>query len=214
MGAGKNKLLLPINGKAVLSWTLDSAFSARSIKWIGLIGQTSDKVFFEPLLRNSPKPVKWILGGQTRQESIQKGIDSLPLDAKYVLIHDGARCLVTPKLFDDCAEQVLSKGAIIAATPVTDTIKRVDEKGVIQETPLRENLWSAQTPQAFPVDQLKQAHQKAIENGWEVTDDAALFEKLNWPVRILESSPSNIKVTTKFDLKISQAILASRDYSQ
>ena len=211
MGADKNKLLLPVCGKPVLAWTLEAAFSATSIEWIGVIGRKSDEFYIKDLLKGCTKSVNWILGGETRQESVERGLAALPNNAAHVLIHDGARCLVEAELFDRCSREVVLNGAIIAATPVTDTIKRVNAKGLIIETPLRDGLWSAQTPQAFPVEQLKRAHQKALDNKWEVTDDAALFERLGWSVRILEAPPSNIKVTTKFDLIISESVLSRKE---
>ena len=123
---------------------------------------------------------------------------------------DGARCLVDPALMDRCSAAVDAGAAVIAAAPVTDTIKRVDAEGVIQDTPDRSVLWGAQTPQGFPVEQLRQAHAQARQEGWSVTDDASLFERLGWPVRVMESSPSNIKITTPFDLTIAEAVLSAR----
>jgi 2-C-methyl-D-erythritol 4-phosphate cytidylyltransferase len=99
---------------------------------------------------------------------------------------------------------------VIAAAPVTDTIKRVDAAGVIQDTPDRAELWGAQTPQGFPVEQLRRAHARASAEGWSVTDDASLFERLGWPVQVIEASPANIKITTPFDLTVAAAVLAAR----
>jgi len=99
---------------------------------------------------------------------------------------------------------------VIAAAPVTDTIKRVDADGVIQDTPDRSVLWGAQTPQGFPVEQLRQAHAQAAAEGWSVTDDASLFERLGWPVKVIAAPPSNIKITTRFDLTVAAAVLAAR----
>ena len=127
-----------------------------------------------------------------------------------MLIHDGARCLAEPALFDRCAKALATGQALIAATPVTDTIKRVDGDGVITETPDRSELWAAQTPQGFQVDQLRQGHAQAEAMGWAVTDDASLYERLGWPVQVLDAGPSNIKVTTPFDLTVAEAVLALR----
>lgn len=210
MGAGCNKLLLPLAGRPVLSWTLDSIKVAESIDWIGIIGQPIDQTSIMTLVERLDKPINWINGGSTRQESVQRGLAALPFDAENVLIHDGARCLAEPSLFNSCAEAVKEGEAVIAATPVTDTIKRVDSDGIIVKTPIREGLWAAQTPQGFSVKRLREAHLKAIASSWSVTDDASLFERLGWPVKVLESSPSNIKVTTPFDLTIAEAVLRAR----
>ncbi len=210
MGADCNKLLLEIAGKPILKWTLEAVDAANAIKWIGVIGQPCDKVPIMKIASTLAKPVQWIHGGKTRQESVQKGLAALPKNAKYVLIHDGARCLVEPDLFNKCADMVVQGTAVIAATPVTDTIKRVDQAGLITDTPDRDCLWAAQTPQAFLVEKLSKGHQQAIDREWKVTDDASLFEKLGWPVKILKSEPSNIKVTTPFDLLVAEAIIASK----
>ena len=211
MGSTCNKLLLPLFGRPVLAWTLDAALAANSIQWIGIVGQPVDKTLIMSLTQSSSKTIKWINGGSTRQESVQLGLSALPQQARHVLIHDGARCLVEPALLNRCAEDATAGNAVIAATPVTDTVKRVDREGFVTHTPERSELWAAQTPQGFSVPDLLRGHSKALENGWNVTDDASLYERLGWPVRILESSPSNIKVTTPFDLIIAEAVLSRRD---
>ena len=210
MGATRNKLLLPLSGQPVLAWTLQAALAAETIHWIGIIGQEIDRSEILDLVGGAPKPVVWIAGGDSRQESVERGLAGLPTAAKHVLIHDGARCLATPDLFNRCAEAVRGGQAVIAATPVTDTIKKVDESGLITATPNRAELWAAQTPQAFSVDELRQGHREARANGWTVTDDASLYERLGWPVSVLDAGPSNIKVTTPFDLTVAAAVLAER----
>lgn len=210
MGANCNKLLLQLAGRPVLYWTLEAVCSAKSISWVAIVGQPIDKVPIMELVKDLSMPVHWINGGKTRQESVQLGLAGLPVDAKKVLIHDGARCLVKPDLLERCSQALLQGEAVIAATPVTDTVKRVDADRVIIDTPERSMLWAAQTPQGFSVSELSRAHCEALDNEWVVTDDASLFERLGWPVHVIESDPSNIKVTTPFDLTIAQAVLASR----
>jgi 2-C-methyl-D-erythritol 4-phosphate cytidylyltransferase len=200
-----------VAGRPVLAWTLEAALACEAIHWIGIVGQPVDADAIAALVAAAApaKPVHWILGGDSRQESVRRGLAALPADAAGVLIHDGARCLVDPALLSRCAEVVTSGRAVIAATPVTDTIKQVDSAGTITATPDRSALWAAQTPQGFPVEQLRQAHATASAEGWSVTDDAALFERLGWPVQVLEAPPSNIKLTTPFDLTIAAAVLTS-----
>ena len=210
MGADRNKLLLPLAGKPVIAWTLKAALAAEQIHWIGVVGQEIDREPILDLVRDANKPVTWIQGGSTRQESVLRGLAGLPEAAEQVLIHDGARCLAEPALFDRCAMALASGQALIAATPVTDTIKRVDAAGVITDTPDRSELWAAQTPQGFQVDQLRKGHAEAEAKGWSVTDDASLYERLGWPVQVLDAGPSNIKVTTPFDLTVAEAVLALR----
>ena len=220
MGAAGNKLLLPLAGRPVLAWTLEAALACAAIRWIGVIGQPVDEEAINALVaaaraaRSDAAPVCWIRGGENRQESVSRGLAALPPEAQLVLIHDGARALVQPDLLAACGEalrQAAAEGAgVIAATPVTDTIKQVDASGTVSGTPERSGLWAAQTPQGFAVQQLRRAHAEAEAHGWSVTDDAALFERLGLPVRVLEAPPSNLKLTTRFDLTVAEAVLAAR----
>jgi 2-C-methyl-D-erythritol 4-phosphate cytidylyltransferase len=212
MGSDRNKLLLTLLDKPLLRWTLSAAEASRQISWIGIIGQPGDFADFKAIIADlaPTKPVELIQGGDTRQESVDNGLQGLPPSAERVLIHDGARCLATPELFDRCAEVLCTCQGLIAAIPVKDTIKIVDEARLIQDTPDRRYLWAAQTPQGFEVQLLKQCHEKGRKLGWEVTDDAALFEKCNLPVRIVEGEETNLKVTTPVDLAIAEFILRQR----
>jgi 2-C-methyl-D-erythritol 4-phosphate cytidylyltransferase len=226
MGATGNKLLLPVAGRPVLAWTLQAALDCPAISWIGIVGQPLDRLAIEAIVATARRertpgvpdasrlPVEWIEGGDTRQESVRRGLAALPAAAEMVLIHDGARCLAEPDLLARCAaalRDAMAAGAgIIAATPVTDTIKQVDGQGLITATPDRSGLWAAQTPQGFGVAQLVGAHARAEAQGWSVTDDAALYERLGLPVRVLEAPASNIKLTTRFDLTVAEAVLAAR----
>ena len=210
MGADRNKLLLPLAGRPVIAWTLEAALRSKRIEWIGIVGQEVDREAILAVLDAPSKPVHWIQGGSTRQESVLCGLAGLPEQARHVLIHDGARCLAEPELFDRCSAVVEAGTALIAATPVSDTIKRVGSDGVIRDTPDRSELWAAQTPQGFAVDQLRRGHAEAVAQGWTVTDDASLYERLGWPVQVLDAGPANIKVTTPFDLTVAEAVLALR----
>ncbi|MGB5961450.1 MAG: 2-C-methyl-D-erythritol 4-phosphate cytidylyltransferase [Coleofasciculaceae cyanobacterium] len=211
MGSERNKLLLTLLGKPILAWTLLAAEAAAQISWIGIIGQPADQIDIKAILAELEltKPVELITGGKTRQESVYKGLQALPEAAEGVLIHDGARCLATPELLNRCAVALLDCSGLIAAVSVKDTIKVVDA-GVIVDTPDRKNLWAAQTPQGFEVKLLKQCHDKGRDAGWEVTDDAALFERCGLPVRVVEGEETNLKVTTPVDLAIAEFILRKR----
>lgn len=212
MGSSRNKLLLELKGKPLLAWTIKAVHCAESIEWIGIMGQTYDFPLFENIIQEikPKKPIKLIEGGKTRQESVYKGLQALPSSAEKVLIHDGARCLATSDLFNRCSEGLQHCQALIAGIPVKDTIKIVNSDLIITDTPLRENLWAAQTPQGFDVKLLKECHEKGLQEGWEVTDDAALLEKYGFPVKIVEGEETNLKVTTPIDLTIAEFILNQR----
>ena len=212
MGASGNKLLLNVAGRPVLAWTLETVLRCEVISWVGLIGQPVDEAAIGAIIEAAAprKPVRWIVGGDTRQESVSRWLRAAVPPAPGVLIHDGARCLVEPELLERCAAAVAAGRAVIAATPVTDTIKQVDAAGSITATPERSRLWAAQTPQGFGVEQLRSAHAQARREGWDVTDDAALFERLGLAVQVLEAPASNIKLTTPFDLTVAEAVLSQR----
>ena len=209
MKAGKNKLLINLKGESLLYWTLKSVFSSKSISWVGIIGQPFDKENIINSIKEYSKKIKWINGGDTRQESVKNGLNNLPNNAKKVLIHDGARCLINPADIDKCSFELDSHDAVVLAVRVTDTIKVVNKFGFIKETPNRENLWAAQTPQGFLVEKLKKAHNIAIKNDWIVTDDASLFERLSWEVKIIEGDSLNIKITRPIDIEIANLFLNS-----
>lgn len=213
MGSSRNKLLLPLLGKPVLAWTLLAARASQSIRWVGLIGQPDDFADFKEIIASvgMSKSVHLIPGGATRQESVFRGLQGLPAVAERVLIHDGARCLATPQLFDRCTQEILQCQGLVAAIPVKDTIKVINpDSRMVVRTPDRSQLWAAQTPQGFVVERLLQCHLEGQRQAWEVTDDAALFEKCNLPVKIVMGEETNLKVTTPMDLAIAEFILRQR----
>ena len=112
MGANCNKLLLEVSGRPVISWTLEAVKASSIIKWVGIVGQPVDKPLIMNLAQDCSKPIKWINGGKTRQESVQLGLAALPPEADYDLIHDGARCLVDSLLLNRCAELVAKGDAV------------------------------------------------------------------------------------------------------
>ncbi|MFM7579598.1 MAG: 2-C-methyl-D-erythritol 4-phosphate cytidylyltransferase [Microcystaceae cyanobacterium] len=212
MGSDRNKLLLTLGDRPLLAWTLLAAEQSHSIQWVGIIGQPYDFADFQAIIDQFQftKPITLITGGETRQASVFNGLKALPPEAQEVLIHDGARCLATPELLDRCSQALETCEGFIAAIAVKDTIKIVDDQQWIQETPDRQRLWAAQTPQGFKVECLKTCHQRAEKEGWEVTDDAALLEKCQFPVKIIPGEETNLKVTTPVDLAIAEFILRQR----
>jgi 2-C-methyl-D-erythritol 4-phosphate cytidylyltransferase len=208
----RNKLLLTVLGKPILAWTLLAAESAQSIEWIGIIAQPADWPDIQNIVQQITitKPLQLIVGGTTRQESVYCGLQALPSTATAVLIHDGARCLGSADLIDRCAQELNTCEGLVAAIPVKDTIKVVDQNQIVTSTPDRSNLWAAQTPQGFKVQLLKDCHEQGRKMGWSVTDDAALFERCQIPVKIVMGEETNLKVTTPADLALAELILQQR----
>ena len=143
--------------------------------------------------------------------AVKNGMNALPADAEAILVHDGARCLVTEEVIRRVLEGIEKNGNGVAAVPVTDTIKRAGENGQVLETLDRSELYAMQTPQGFRAEDLFAAHAKAAQENYLATDDAALVEYWGKPVCLTEGSRENLKLTTPVDLAFAEAILRDRE---
>lgn len=146
------------------------------------------------------------VGGRERGDSVWSGIEDLDDEVEIVVVHDAARPLVTDATIDAVIRQARSGTGAIAALPVVDTLKEVDDAGRIVRTVDRAKLWRAQTPQAFPRDMLERAHLEARRAGLTATDDAALCERLGFPVVVVRGSERAMKVTEEGDFSRADAI--------
>jgi 2-C-methyl-D-erythritol 4-phosphate cytidylyltransferase len=149
-------------------------------------------------------------GGKTRQESVANGLDDLPDEASIVLIHDAARPGVTDAMIGRVVDGARKSGAAIAALPVTDTIKSVDDGGRVTQTLDRSRLWRAQTPQGFRREIIVGAHREA-SRGIDATDDAALCERLGIPVTVVHGDERAMKVTEEADFARAEALFGMPD---
>jgi 2-C-methyl-D-erythritol 4-phosphate cytidylyltransferase len=143
------------------------------------------------------------LGGKKRQDSVVEGLKRIK-EAEWVVIHDGARPLVTIDLIERGLDAAKETGAAAAAIPVTDTIKFIRDSDIVRQTLPRENLRAAQTPQVFRIDVIKNTYKFT---GGDVTDDAALVEKAGYKVKLFAGSYDNIKITRQEDLAIAEALM-------
>jgi len=141
-------------------------------------------------------------GGERRQDSVAAGLNRIR-DCHWVVIHDGARPLVTEDLIRRGLVEAEETGAAVAAVPVTDTIKVAGDDRLVQHTPLRDNLWAVQTPQVFRFDMITEAYRRVKA---EVTDDASLVEQSGYKVKLYMGSYDNIKVTTPDDLALAEVL--------
>lgn len=207
MGADKNKLLLEVLGRPVLAWTLEAFESCPLVDEILVVANEQDIFSYRDIVtaENFGKVSTILCGGETRADSVYKGICAAE-DADIVVIHDGARPLVTPAIIESTVEASRETGAAIAAVRALDTIKRVEDS-VITETPDREALWQAQTPQVFRRERILEAMEKCTG---KITDDASALEQMGGRVRVLDAGCENIKITTPFDLLVAEAVLTKR----
>lgn len=197
----KNKLLEKINGKEVIKYTVD-AFMNSDVDEIIICANISILEYLQNIFKNYSK-VKIIEGGSTRQASVYNGLRYSTCD--YVLVHDGARPMITTDLINSAIEMVKSKKALTVATKTIDTIKEVID-GKIIRTIDRSKLYNTQTPQAFDYNLIKDAHEKML--GQNFTDDAGMLEELGIDVFILNGSYKNIKITTQNDIEIANIYLS------
>jgi 2-C-methyl-D-erythritol 4-phosphate cytidylyltransferase len=207
---GADKLLLPLGGRPLLAHAV-SVFAAHPrIERLVVVASPANREQTAGLLRQLAPGALLTAGGARRRDSVRAGLDLLA-DCAYVVVHDGARPLVTSELIDAVLDGARAAGAAVCALPVTDTVKRGDQQGKVRETVPRHGLWLAQTPQAFRRELLLRGHEAS---DLDASDDALLIELLGERVVLVPGSRENIKVTEPPDLLLAEAILQARSRSQ
>ncbi len=212
MSAELNKVLLPLRGVPAIVRAI-APFTGLCAGVV-VVARAEDMAIMQTVVQRyglSRAVVALVEGGEDRQASVRCGLDALPADAEAVLIHDGARALLTEAVIRRSLDGLQTHGSGVAAVPVTDTVKRATREGKVLETLERNQLYAVQTPQGFRVADIRRAHLAAEAGGYRATDDAALLEAVDLPVHLTEGSRENIKLTTPFDLHLAEAILAARD---
>ena len=207
--AGVDKIFAPLKGRPLISYSLEALQSAPEIHEIVLVTSSRNIGECLRLVQESgwTKVKEVCEGGERRRDSVREGLNRLP-DSSWIVVHDGARPLVTDELVSRALAAARTTGAAVAGMPVSDTIKLVDEGGLVKETLRRDDLRAIQTPQAFERRLLAEAHESLSE---DFTDDAAMVERMGADVRVCEGSFRNIKVTTQADLRLAEALLDMRE---
>ena len=202
LGANGPKALVDLGGRPLLAVTLSRFSEIGLLDPAIIVAPAAHFSAFEDVLARHLKPGSWrmVEGGAERQESVSRGLAALRADAEIVVIHDAARPFVPRRAVEGSIAAAAECGAATVAVPVSDTILVSDGRGFLESTPDRRLLWACQTPQTFRVDVIRRAHQAAIEGGYLCTDDATAVRRTGLPVRLVEGSPENFKVTTPFDL--------------
>ncbi|MEW6033469.1 MAG: 2-C-methyl-D-erythritol 4-phosphate cytidylyltransferase [Chloroflexota bacterium] len=204
---GVDKVFAPLGGYPLLYWPLLAAQHSSLVDHIVLV-LAPDNVERGRQLASEhgfSKVAEVCAGGKRRQDSVRIGLGKLP-PCEWVVIHDVARPFLEHSLIQRGLETAEETGAAVAAVPVKDTIKVAHPDGTVAETPRRDTLWAAQTPQVFRFDIISRAYR----SGGEATDDASLVERLGHQVKLYPGSYDNIKVTTPEDLALAEAILRRR----
>ncbi|MBI5664130.1 MAG: 2-C-methyl-D-erythritol 4-phosphate cytidylyltransferase [Nitrospirae bacterium] len=217
----RRKTFVGINGVPLLIHTLRRLHSEVSISEIIPVIRQEDTGRFNEMVKeyHLDKIKRVAPGGPERQDSIYNALRLIEKDGvdicrgSYVLIHDGVRPFVPEGMVDKLMEGIKDVDGVIPGVPVKDTIKEIDGGGIVVSTLDREKVRAVQTPQFFSFTAIKMAYDKAYEEGFYATDDAALMERTGGRVRIITGSPFNIKVTTPEDLKMVEYLLGKEQVS-
>lgn len=200
-------------GRPLLAWTISRFEQAASINKIVVVVSEENLLFTSQSIVDPygfQKVEKIVIGGESRRESVMKGLKSLPVSTTHVAIHDGARPLTSPVDIDRTVEMAQRERAAMLAIKSTDSVKRVRD-GYILSTLERDSLYLAQTPQVFQYDLILEAHTKAPADAM-VTDDSSVVELLGFKVRVVEPTRPNIKITVREDLLIAEALLKQEEH--
>ena len=205
------KQFLKLDGRPVLAVTLEKFNECSLVDGIIPVVPADDVEYCNRDIVEQyglGKVIKVIAGGARRQDSVRAGILAIDGGCDNVLIHDGVRPFVRVETIKNTIMALEHERAVITAVPAKDTVKKMDEKGYVANTCDRKLLRLVQTPQIFRYDDIYNAHMRAEAEGWgEVTDDAMLMERLGIPVKVIEGSEENIKVTTPGDLEYAEFLL-------
>ncbi len=207
MKSEKSKLLLDLDGKAVIEHTVSVFTRVKEINEIIVVCRECDFDSFEEVL--GKYDITYCFGGDTRQQSVMNAVETVD-ECDYILIHDGARPLITEKEIKNALEGAVRNGACAVGVPVKDTIKVVDSNLQVVSTPDRSSLISIRTPQVFEFSLYTQALKLAAKQGKDFTDDCQLVENYGKPVFVSLGDYGNIKITTPEDLPTAQAIIKMR----
>jgi len=205
---GVDKMFTPLSGKPVIAMVIDTFEKCNSVDQIVVVINRENLEKCQRLVAEQgwSKVTGVCPGGERRQDSVAAGLKQLN-QCEWVVIHDGARPLVTVDLIERGVKAARETGAAIAGVPVTDTIKLAGDNMMVMGTPPRHNLWAVQTPQMFRFDIIVKAYQQIQE---EVTDDATLVERLGYKVKLYMGAYDNIKVTTPDDLVLAEVLWQKR----
>ncbi len=209
MGSQVDKAFLSLENKPVLAYALEAYQNCLDIDAIILVVRKDRVDAAKGLARlyGGAKVEAVVAGGVQRQDSVQRGLDALPEEARIVSVHDGARPCVTSDLISETIKVAKRNGAAVAGVRVTDTIKLAERGSTITQTVDRSKLWAVQTPQTFKVELLKRAFAAVVEQKAKVTDESAAVELLGEPVRLVAASTRNMKITAPEDLPLAAACL-------
>lgn len=203
-----NKQYLQLGDRPLLAHTLEVFANNNKIDQIVVVVKKEEMDYCQKKIINKYgfENLKLVAGGETRQQSVYAGLMAFSPAINYVIIHDGARPLISKELLNKVIEKLSKYKALTTAIPVKDTIKIVDKESFVQETPDRDSLRAIQTPQAFEYDLIYEAHEN-FDGKAKATDDASLVERMGHKVKVIRGENSNIKITTPIDLVYAQNIL-------
>ncbi len=206
LGAGIPKALVTLAGRPLVAHTIGRLVGvAEEAVCIVVVPAGFEAAFDRVLRKHVPgTPVRFVVGGEARQDSVGNGLAAVDPDTEIVAIHDAARPFVPAASVRAAIEAAAEHGAATVAMPAIDTILEAEGDAFLASTPDRNRLWACQTPQVFRKDIIDAAHRRSREQGLKTTDDATLVRNCGWPVKLVEGSRMNIKITTPEDLLIAE----------
>ncbi len=205
MGSGEPKAFFDLHGAPLIRHAFVAIEAAELVDAVVVAAPPAYERHVESLLPALTKPVRVVAGGSSRQASAAAALEGVG-DADAILVHDAARPLAPPSLFDACLRELDECDAVCPALPLADTIKQT-ESDHVTATLDRTHLVAAQTPQGFRADVYRRAHDAAAADGFVGTDDASLVERIGVAVRIIPGDDRNMKITTLHDVAIAEALL-------
>jgi 2-C-methyl-D-erythritol 4-phosphate cytidylyltransferase len=202
------KPYLQLSGRTILEHTIRRFLPLKDLKQIVVATSETFLDNTRQIFNSLPEGItkKCVIGGKERQHSINNALSEI-VDVDLVIVHDAVRPFIKLKHIEDCCRTASEFGGAVLGVPAKDTIKRIDDKQIIRETPFRKYLWQTQTPQVFRKALILKAYSRAMDEGFIGTDDSSLVERLGQKVKMVEGDRSNFKITYPLDLELAKLLI-------
>lgn len=209
---GYNKMMLSVGGKTVFERTVEAFEKSESVDEIIIAAPLEDVEMYSELVKKNgyAKVKKVVTGGSSRQKSVANALKAISENAEYIAVHDGARPLIEDRAIAEVFEAAVTYGGAVVGVMSVDTLKAVDADGMIVSTIDRETTVQVRTPQVFRRDILLEAHKKALDDGFEGTDECMLVERDGHKIKTVITGKDNIKITHPEDVDYMCAVLRKR----
>ncbi|NLB53988.1 MAG: 2-C-methyl-D-erythritol 4-phosphate cytidylyltransferase [Syntrophomonadaceae bacterium] len=213
MGSKVKKQYLLLDHKPILSYCIEVLENSPLVEKIIIVAHPQEVEYCKKEIAEKygyQKVDQVVAGGPERQDSVYEGLKVLGSDTVWAAVQDGARPFLTAELLKNLFEAAVIYGAAIPGIMAGDTLKKIDQEGMVVQTLARSTIAAVQTPQVFDYHKLMSAYERALQDNFHATDDAALYEKYAGPVKVINGDPANIKITHPQDLLWAEAVINAR----